>query len=364
LISKFISTPLWVLLERKDIHIADMGKYYLMLTTFLREATDNISHFMAGTLLPFGDAVDVKKDHIYTSLTTENAVLDGCTEVMLGVLLPAISKLCCKMFVDHLPGGKFAEATPALYSAAQGAPKHNKFAEQAFGYWDGLLRYRPHISTLSSESYVMFCLNKTAAWLQGQEDDVIIKAQKQGRELTRLFKIRREAIIATQLAALQAKRLQIEQQRVKRLRELEEQTDAIVSHGLWQSAESIDTESKLQSVSEKLEALKAQLRFRKNVFKQEHCDKKIYNFSCKQDNTNKRRDLTWQELATNLKQLVEHSLTVTTTQQPGAPLLVNKRVRHQFEVDGEGKQWFTGRVVSQVNISKYLYSFHYHIYLN
>jgi hypothetical protein len=50
----------------------------------------------------------------------------------------------------------------------------------------------------------MFCLNKTAAWLQGKEDDVIIKVQKQGGELTRLFKIRREASIATQLAAQQA----------------------------------------------------------------------------------------------------------------------------------------------------------------
>ena len=45
---------------------------------------------------------------------------------------------------------------------------------------------------------------------------------------------------------------------------------------------------------------------------QEHSDKKIYNFSCKQDNSSKRRDFTWQELSENLKQLVEHSLTVTT----------------------------------------------------
>jgi len=60
-------------LGQMNIHIGDMGKYYLMLTTFLRTAIGNIPDLMAGNLLPFEDVVEVKKYHIYPSLISSSS---------------------------------------------------------------------------------------------------------------------------------------------------------------------------------------------------------------------------------------------------------------------------------------------------
>ena len=42
-----------------------------------------------------------------------------------------------------------------------------------FTYLDGLLRYKPHIKTLSAESYVMFSMNKTMQWIQFKDEGEI-----------------------------------------------------------------------------------------------------------------------------------------------------------------------------------------------
>ena len=90
LISKFVSTPLWVLLERKDVSILEMNTHYLSLRTFLQEAAADTSRFMAGELLPFGEDVPIKKDHVYDALVKESSH-DAEAAVILSVLLPALS---------------------------------------------------------------------------------------------------------------------------------------------------------------------------------------------------------------------------------------------------------------------------------
>ena len=66
LISKFITCPLWCILEDKSISIVDMNMKYNELVTYLENAAENVAQFMSGQILVFGDKV--KKDRIYDSL--------------------------------------------------------------------------------------------------------------------------------------------------------------------------------------------------------------------------------------------------------------------------------------------------------
>lgn len=51
---------------------------------------------------------------------------------------------------------------------AKGLPKHNKFSESIFGHLhlDRLMRENPNITTIASESYIMFAHNNTLEWLR------------------------------------------------------------------------------------------------------------------------------------------------------------------------------------------------------
>lgn len=64
LISKFITCPLWSVLEDKSISIVDMNKKYLDLVTFLEDAAINVESFQNGQMKR------LKKDREYDSLLT------------------------------------------------------------------------------------------------------------------------------------------------------------------------------------------------------------------------------------------------------------------------------------------------------
>ena len=71
----------------------------------------------------------------------------------------------------------------------------------------------------------------------------------------------------------------------RRIEKLEKETTHMLYYGLWQSAAQVHQElSRIKTKKEKEEALKTQLRFRKNVFSQK-CDQKpnVFAFS-KQEN--------------------------------------------------------------------------------
>ena len=64
LISKLVTCPLWNTLENTHVSILDMNEKYLQLVTFFDDASRNVSSFMRGELLPFGDDTPVEKDSI------------------------------------------------------------------------------------------------------------------------------------------------------------------------------------------------------------------------------------------------------------------------------------------------------------
>ena len=61
-----------------------------------------------------------------------------------------------------LMSGTFSETDRTITNSVV---KHNKFAERVFAYTDQLLKFKPNISHIAQEAYIMFCLNGTAEWL-------------------------------------------------------------------------------------------------------------------------------------------------------------------------------------------------------
>ena len=106
-------------------------------------------------------------------------------------------------------------------------------------------------------------------------------------------------------------------------------------------------------VPEEKDAIKAQLKFRRDMLHQIPKDKSLYSLSKKSES--KRKQLTVDELKENLKLLV-HDAAVNTRAEE-RHMLVGKRVRYiQVEVN-RGKQErkaYLGKIVSQVRFTQWV----------
>ena len=354
LISKLVTTPLWDLLEDKTIHVLEMCRYYLMLKNGLMDAAKNLGEFLTGKLRPFQEAVKVKEDCVYDSLVESSEEYDHYCISILAVILPALAQYVTKKFADYLPGGKFTGLTQVDRDKTNSVEKHNKFSEYVFAYYDQLLRFKPNIQTLASEAYVMFSVNRTSDWLNQKSpedlENLLCHARKNVSSIQKQFKVRKDEIKRKQMMIIQEERRKKEIAEAKRLKEKEITTDEIIYYGLWQSVQQVD--EYLQSFdkdSEKVDALKAQLRFRNNILLQRNGDPKAFTFSKVVNGT--RVQLPWEELAEKVKVLVQHAFTLPIRQGDDV-LLVGKRVCHTFKSDDDTNIIYNGKVLSRVSSSK------------
>jgi len=168
LIYKFVTCPLWSLLENRNISIIDMNAKYLELVTFLDDASKNVPQFMRGEIFPFGDDTYVEKGPIFDAFL-EPCAYDNTVDMILQVLLPALCKLSRRLFHDHLPGGKIHNLSDEVKEKVKAAPKTSCYAESVFGQLDYLLRTKPSTKTLAAEACIMFWNNKTLTWLEQKE---------------------------------------------------------------------------------------------------------------------------------------------------------------------------------------------------
>ena len=352
LISKLVTCPLWNILESTHVSIMDMNEKYLQLVTFFDDASRNVSSFMRGELLPFGDDTPVEKDSIYDVLITMHD-FDGTVELYLQVLLPALCQLGRKLFKEHLPGGNLHNLSPDIKEKVKAAPKTSCFAESVFGQLDHLLRTKPNITTLAAEACIMFLNNKTLNWLECKTEEekiqLIKKASRGEAKLKKQYKDRLEEINENRRMALRAK-IQKHEALQQQKREKQEQfTKDILSHGLWQSETEIDNMlSSYESNSEKIVAVKAQLKFRKDVLHQKAEEKSTFNMTKAEEGKKSRKSLSLQELITNLKILVRQAIVKDNENQNEKHILVGRRVKHRFLENGQEK-WYRGKIISQVH---------------
>ena len=277
------------------------------------------------------------------------------------VILPDICTLFRRLFSDYLADGKWeiCRDDKDLRENLNSVPKHNKFSETIFGHLDRILREKPNISLIASEAYIMFVHNKTLAWINGKTDQekslLVSQARKDVKSARRKFKSRMAEIEKTRRAHLEEKIKKAEEVEKARLKKLEDFTSSILEWGLWQSNAHVDFHlgTVIKTKTDKLSALKAQLNFRKHVLLQKPKNKDVYNFT---KVVGKRRiNLTVDELAANVKKLIDDALTVTprsdNQDDEGVPILVGQNIRMYFEgSDGTVKKSWIGHVISTVLI--------------
>ncbi|XP_053385391.1 uncharacterized protein LOC123527298 [Mercenaria mercenaria] len=187
------------------------------------------------------------------------------------------------------------------------------------------------------------------AWLNEQDDikNLITESRKEVQKERKRFK-EREMILEDKRFEKQMEdfRKKEELER-KRIEKLEKATSDMTLYGLWQSEDTVNREiDKIKSKKDKEEALKVQLRFRKEVFKQ-MTDSNAYAFS--KVVNGRRVQLTVSELKANLLTLVNKAHDIPSLDKNH--LLVGKNIMHKFLVEqnqAAEEKWFKGYVISQV----------------
>jgi hypothetical protein len=203
---------------------------------------------MSGDLLVFGDDTYVEKNQIYNALF-EQSPYDDIVQTYLEILLPSLGEMSARLFKPHLPRGELSE----LDSKLKGTPKPSCFAN-----------------------------NKKMIWLKSKSEEergkLIAKASKDVKTVRKKFKCRLTEITENRREAVQleiAKKCSSEKKQ-------EAYTKDILTHGLWQSEVEVDNMLlSYTKIKDKIEALKAQISFRKNVLLQQADTKETFNFSKK-----------------------------------------------------------------------------------
>ncbi|WAR13289.1 LOW QUALITY PROTEIN: hypothetical protein MAR_027469, partial [Mya arenaria] len=110
-------------------------------------------------------------------------------------------------------------------------------------------------------------------------------------------------------------------------------------YGLWQTEAQVNTElQELKSKKDKEEALKTQLIFWKNVFKQKCANQNVYAFS--KVVQGHRTPLTVKELKSNVLLLVKGAFDIPTPDDD-SHLLVGKQIEHKWLNESEAT-WYKG----------------------
>ena len=346
LIGKLVTGPLWPILEQLHVNIVDMNRHYQDLHQFLRQASDRITDVMDGSYVPFPQYV--KKDCYYDIVLRPSAVDDHVSKI-LTMLFPALYHLVEKQNAAHLGLGVPDDKREEL----QAVPTHNKFPERVFAYVDNMLKYKPHITMLSMEAYVMFSLNKTTDWLKEKSQDdrngLIMRAMSDAKHLRKEYQLRCQSIIALRREKLKGKIEKEMNRKLKKVEEKEKLTEEIVYFGLWQTSERVDSSlEEIDTIKEKVRALKSQLHFRQKMLEQEPSVKSLYFFTTLDEITKKRRNLTVAELSFNLKVLLNEAVHRSVPEEESCPaLLVVKHVTHHFSTEGVQRS-YAGLVISRV----------------
>ena len=235
-------------------------------------------------------------------------------------------------------------------------PKTSCFAESVFGQMDHLMRTKPSLKTLAAESCKMFSNNKTLQWLQSKEqterEKLINSATKSVKDVKLKFKASVHEIEQRRKLTIQEKIIQKENALREKVRKQEETTNEMVIHGLWQSENEIDNMlESYETEREEIQAVKVQLKFRKDVLLQTTENKQTFNFTKAVEGRKFRKSLDSNESSTNLKTFVKQSLVKDAVLNETRHILVGKRVRHRFKKQEGGRlidEWYPGKIISQV----------------
>ena len=123
LIAKYVSSPLWRLIEEQS-HILSMNEHYETLVTFLESCSKDASTFLTGENIPFDVVND--DDPVLQKLLMPCEENDKiCVPVTESVAV-ALCELFNRMVLEHIPGGKYHSLGEERKMEMLSAKKHNK----------------------------------------------------------------------------------------------------------------------------------------------------------------------------------------------------------------------------------------------
>ena len=349
LINKMITGPLWRVLESHEISILEMNDRFLHLKSCLDKWSLDAMPLLCGEAVVYPD-FPPSHDTIFDLLVSPSEY-DTIAQEIVQMIFSAFSSLLSRMVEDHLPGGIYDNPSARLVSETKSVPKTNTVSERDFAKLDRLLREKPNATTLSIEGMILFSNNKTARWLNSKSEEerqqLMQKARTLAPEFRKQYKLRKLNLLQERARILQAKKMELERMREKRLKEKEELTQSILLYGLWQSTQDIEKGlSLLKTKREKVKALKTQLDFRKKVLEQAHPDKSVFFI------TRHSRQLSITEISNNLGRLLSSSQTQSSPISPSVTLncesLIGKEINHRWKSEGGVERWYRGTVLSLV----------------
>ena len=369
LINKFITGPLWRILESNK-SIVEMNAVYTDIRDRFKEWGDDATSLLEGKSELLEEYVKCA-DPVLQMLISEESEIDDNVLMFLEIIMKSFFLLTDRMLVDHLPGGIYDQPSYTFMHVTQSVPKTNKVSERDFALLDRFLKEKPNASTVAIESLILFSQNKTREWLGKKTNAERARLFQAARKLTpkfrKKYKERKQEIQQYRASIIQARRKAKEAKSKKDEAIRHELTEEMIMNGFWQTEAEIDKElQRTKSITQKKKKLKNQIKFRKLVLLQEyHQDKTIFQFSIK------GKQLSVLELKQNLSKLVNASEDITD--DPTQPLshnsdqndgedpyirdpsqLVGKVVYHTFLVDDTSKEYctFRGKVTKQINVGR------------
>ncbi|KAJ8313376.1 LOW QUALITY PROTEIN: hypothetical protein KUTeg_009066 [Tegillarca granosa] len=349
LLSFLLTVPLWCFIEDKDVHILDSPKYYSEIISMLETVCDieSLQKFIVGKVtLSFCNKEALVADSIFNKLIEPWEHDDKVISILL-TLVPGLCASLKSLFSDYIGEGQWAKVPSSKRSSTSSVPKHNKFSETIFGHVDRILREKPNITVIAQKAYIMFCHNKTLDWLNGkcakERQSLLASARRDVKKARKMFAERRREIEARRKEMIKAQFEEKQRKEQRKVERLEGFTSGIINWGLWQN------EKDVYSLNKKA-ALKAQLNFRKEVLHQKPKDETMQKVYSVTKLVNGRRvQLSVAELASNVKKLVKHALSIPSLGDDTGPVLVGMNVKLKFE-DKDGQiNWYKGYVISKIS---------------
>lgn len=108
---------------------------------------------------PFDTAVQ-QGDLIFSKLLEKSDQIDEIVLPLLQNLFTAIKQLLARMIQEHLPGGKYWDASDNFRQQTRSVAKHNKMPEFIFGQLDHSISFRPNAS-VHLQMRRFFCIHTT-----------------------------------------------------------------------------------------------------------------------------------------------------------------------------------------------------------
>ena len=162
LINKFVTGPLWRLLE-SGIHILDMNKHCQKMPSLFFDLSVDAKEFMLGNVI-FFENVELSKDDVYNSLILPSNILDESTKQCLEIIFGSLCIITRRMLDDHLEDGKYFNPSQQLMKETVSVSTTNSIAERNFGTLDRFMREKPNANMITFGSIIMNRTNKTSEW--------------------------------------------------------------------------------------------------------------------------------------------------------------------------------------------------------